>query len=180
MRFTVALTGCSGMVYGIRLLQVLEGEKTLVISSMGKRVLEQETSYRYQDLGDLVQHLYEDDDLFAPIASGSHQTDGMIIAPCSQSTMAKIASGISDSLITRAAAVNLKEGRKLILVPRETPVSVIMLENELRLRRAGAVILPASPAFYHRPKRVEDLVDFVVGRILDQIGQEHDLYKRWE
>jgi 4-hydroxy-3-polyprenylbenzoate decarboxylase len=104
----------------------------------------------------------------------------MIICPCSQSTVAKLASGLSDSLITRAASVTMKERRKLVLVPRETPLSEIMLENELRLARAGAVILPASPAFYQEPKGLEDMIDFVVGKVLDQLGQEHDLFKRWE
>lgn len=104
----------------------------------------------------------------------------MIICPCTQSTLAKIAAGIADTLITRAASVTLKEGRRLIIVPRETPLNVIMLENELRLARAGAVILPASPAFYSEPRSIDDMLNFVVGKILDQLGQRHDLFKRWE
>jgi flavin prenyltransferase len=180
MRYIVAITGCSGIRYGIRLLEELEGEKELIVSEMGKKVLEQETDLGHEDMDDLADEVYEDDDLFAPPASGTHKVDVMIICPCSQSTMAKLAAGLSDSLITRAASVTLKEHRKLILVPRETPLSTIMLENELRLARAGVIILPASPAFYQEPKGLEDMVDFVVGKILDQVGQEHDLFKRWE
>jgi 4-hydroxy-3-polyprenylbenzoate decarboxylase len=180
MRYIVAITGCSGIRYGVRLLEELEGEKELIVSEMGKKVLEQETDLGYEDMDDMAEEVYEDDDLFAPPASGTHKVDAMIICPCSQSTMAKLAAGLSDSLITRAASVTLKEHRKLILVPRETPLSVIMLENELRLARAGVIILPASPAFYQEPKGLEDMVDFVVGKILDQVGQEHDLFKRWE
>lgn len=179
MRYTVALTGCSGMIYGVRLLEKLEGEKTLVISEIGKKILVHETDRCPGDLAELVDKTYEDEDLFAAIASGSHKTDAMIICPCSQSTLAKIASGIADTLITRAAAVTIKEGRKLIIVPREAPLSAIMLENELKLARSGVVILPASPAFYHLPRTIDDMVDFVIGKILDQVGQEHDLFKRW-
>jgi 4-hydroxy-3-polyprenylbenzoate decarboxylase len=180
MRYIVAITGCSGIRYGIRLLEELEGEKELIVSEMGKKVLEQETDLGYEDMDSLADDVYEDDDLFAPPASGTHKVDAMIICPCSQSTVAKLASGLSDSLITRAASVTMKEHRKLILVPRETPLNEIMLENELRLARAGAVILPASPAFYEEPKGLEDMIDFVVGKVLDQLGQEHDLFKRWE
>jgi 4-hydroxy-3-polyprenylbenzoate decarboxylase len=180
MRYIVAITGCSGIRYGIRLLEELDGEKELIVSEMGKKVLEQETDLGYEDMDDLADEVYEDDDLFAPPASGTHKIDAMIVCPCSQSTMAKLAAGLSDSLITRAASVTMKEQRKLILVPRETPLSIIMLENQLRLARAGVIILPASPAFYQEPKGLEDMVDFVVGKILDQVGQEHDLFKRWE
>lgn len=180
MRYIVAITGCSGIRYGIRLLEELEGEKELIISEMGERVLEEETDLTREDLDPLVDNVYDNDDMFAPPASGTHRVDGMIICPCSQSTMAKLASGISDNLITRAASVALKEGRKLVLVPRETPLSVIMLENELRLARAGAIVLPASPALYQGPKDIDDMIDFVVGKVLDQLGQEHELFRRWE
>jgi 3-polyprenyl-4-hydroxybenzoate decarboxylase len=122
--------------------------------------------------------VYSDDDLFAPIASGSYTHDGMIICPCSESTLGKIASGIADTLITRAAAVAMKEGRKLIIVPRETPLSTIMIENELKLARAGAIILPAAPGFYSKPTSVAEMVDFVVGKVLDQLGQKNELYHR--
>lgn len=180
MRYLVALTGCSGMVYGIRLLEELQGEKELIISEMGKKVLAQETGLDRDALCRKADVCYEDDDLFAPPASGSHRVNAMIICPCSQSTIAKLAAGVADTLITRAASVTLKEKRKLIVVPRESPLNEIMLENELHLARVGATVMPASPAFYHEPKSIDDLVDFMVGKILDQVGQENDLFKRWE
>lgn len=180
MRYVVAITGCSGIRYGIRLLEELEGEKELVVSDMGRKVLEHETSISYEDLCSMADEVYDDHDLFAPPASGTHVIDAMIICPCSQSTIAKLAAGVSDSLLTRAASVTLKEHRRLILVPRETPLNVIMLENELRLARAGATMLPASPAFYHEPRNIDMMIDFVVGKVLDQLEQEHDLFKRWD
>ncbi len=180
MRYIVALTGCSGMNYGVRLLDELEGEKELIISEMGKKVLEEETYLTIEDLKPNAEDIFEDGDLFAPPASGSHHFDAMIVVPCSQSTLARIAAGIADTLITRAASVAIKEGRKLIVVPRETPLSPIMLENELKLARLGVTILPASPAFYHGPRSMDDLVDFIVGKILDQLGQDHELFKRWD
>ena len=179
MRYVVALTGCSGIRYGIRLLEELDGERELIISEMGKKVLDEETGLTMDDLEANAEEIYDDADLFAPPASGSHRFDAMIICPCTQSTLAKIAAGIADTLITRAASVTLKEKRKLIIIPRETPLSIIMLENELKLARAGAIILPASPAFYAEPHTVDDMLNFVVGKILDQVGQEHDLFRRW-
>jgi len=176
----VALTGCSGIQYGIRLLEELDGTRELIISKMGKKVLEEETDMTMTDLGASAEEIYEDDNLFAPPASGSHQFDAMIICPCTQSTLAKISTGIADTLITRAASVALKENRKLIIVPRETPVNAIMLKNMLHLAKSGAIILPASPAFYNKPHSINDMINFVVGRILDQIGQEHSLFRRWE
>ncbi len=119
------------------------------------------------------------EDWYAPVASGSNPADAMVICPCSMGTLAAVAAGLADNLIERAADVMLKEKRKLLLVPRETPFSVLHLENMLRLARAGAVILPANPAFYHHPQRVEDLVDFVVARVMDHLGVPHQLLKRW-
>ena len=124
--------------------------------------------------------VYEDDDLFASIASGSYRFDAMFVAPCSTSSLAKISNGLADTLITRAAAVALKESRKLVLVVRETPKSAIVLENELRLARCGVCILDANPGFYSKPQTVDDIIDFIVGRCLDQLGIEHRLYKKWE
>lgn len=180
MRCVVAITGCSGIRYGIRLLEELEGDKVLIVSDMGRKVLEHEADIGYDDLCSLADEVYDDHDLFAPPASGTHVVDAMVVCPCSQSTIAKLAAGISDSLLTRAASVTLKERRRLVLVPQETPLNVIMLENELALARAGATILPASPAFYHGPRSVDMMIDFVVGKVLDQLGQDHDLFKRWE
>lgn len=179
MKYIVAITGSSGSVYGIRLLRALQGEKILVVSETGRRIIEFEAQMKIEEVNVFADQSFEDDDLFAPIASGSVPFDAMIVAPCSESTLGKIACGIADTLITRTAAVALKERRKLILVPRETPVSPIMLENELKLARLGVTILPANPGFYGRPQSVEDLVDFVVGKVLDQLGQPNDLYKRW-
>jgi 4-hydroxy-3-polyprenylbenzoate decarboxylase len=179
VRFVLAITGSSGIPYGTRLLEAFQGESVLVVSDTAKGMLEMEAGTTYEELASKANHVFDDGDLFAPIASGSCRFDGMVIVPCSVSTLSKVASGIADTLITRAASVCLKEGRQLILVPRETPVTEIILENQLRLARAGAMILPASPGFYHQPKELDDMVDFVVGKILDQIGQDHDLYKRW-
>ena len=180
MRYVIAITGASGIAYGLRLLETIEGETVLVLSDMGKRVLVEETREKIYDVERKAGVVYSDEDLLAPIASGSYKHDGMIICPCSESTMGKIASGIADTLITRAAAVTMKEGRKLIIVPRETPLSAIMIENELKLARAGVTILPASPGFYGKPTTVAEMIDFVVGKILDQLGQKNDLYHRWQ
>ena len=180
MRYVVAITGASGSIYGIRLLQELPGEKILVISDMGKRIIEHETEYSVSDVEALAGTVYSDDDLFAAKASGSYKFDAMIVAPCSTSSLAKISNGLADTLITRSAAVALKESRKLILMVRETPKSAVVLENELRLARCGVCILDANPGFYSRPRSVENMVDFIVGRCLDQLGIDHELYKRWE
>lgn len=180
MRYLVAMTGASGAVYGIRLLQELKGEKVLVMSKMAKKIIEHEAGMDVKDIERLADEVYEDDDMFAPVASGSHRIDAMIVVPCSASSLAKISNGLADTLITRAAAVSIKESRKLVLVVRETPKSPIMLENELRLARCGVTILDANPGFYSEPKTVDDMVDFVVGRCMDQLGADHDLYRKWE
>lgn len=179
MRYLIAMSGASGSIYGIRLLQELKGEKILVMSKMAKRILETETKFKVKDVEALADEVYEDDDLFASVASGSYKVDAMIVVPCSSSSVAKIATGLADTLITRAAAVSIKESRKLVLVVRETPKSQILLENELKLARAGVTILDANPGFYSEPKTMDDMIDFVVGRCLDQLGEEHDLYKKW-
>jgi 4-hydroxy-3-polyprenylbenzoate decarboxylase len=180
MRYVVAITGASGAVYGVRLLQELPGEKDLIVSKTAERILPDETGLSVDDVANLADNVYDDADLFAPIASGSNRFDAMIVAPCSESSVAKFANGLADSLITRTAAVAMKESRKLILVVRETPKSAIMLENELRLARAGVCILDANPGFYSGPQTVDDMVNFVVGRCLDQLGIDHGLYRRWQ
>ena len=180
MRFVVAITGASGSIYGVRLLQELKGEKILVMSETAKAILTAETDYTVEEVYSLADQVFEDDKMFASIASGSYNYDAMVVAPCSESSLAKFACGIGDTLISRSVAVCLKENRKLILLPRETPKSAIMLENELKLARLGVRIVDANPGFYPKPKTVDDLVNIVVGRCLDQIGQEHKLYKRWE
>ena len=180
MRYVVAMTGASGSIYGIRLLQELKGEKILVMSSTAKAILPEETDYTVEQVYSIADQVFEDDQMFASIASGSYRYDAMFVAPCSESSVAKFACGIADTLISRAVSVCIKEGRQLILLPRETPKSAIMLENELKLARLGIRIVDANPGFYPKPKTVDDLVDIVVGRCLDLIGQEHELYKKWE
>jgi len=182
MRLVIAITGCSGVVYGVRLLEAcrkLGVETDLIVSQAAEKLLKLELGKNVKDIRRLATRNYSQDDLEAPLASGSVRTDGMVIAPCSMKTLGAIASGVADNLITRAADVTLKEDRPLVLVPRETPLNLIHLENMVKLRCAGATILPAMPGFYHRPKEISELVDFIVGKILDTLGVENQLYQRW-
>ena len=193
---TLALTGASGLVYGLRLLecllvqnlnvQVLASQAAHVVAAQEMGItlpsrpteLENWLRERYPN-GEGTLRVYGREDWFAPIASGSGASEAMVVCPCSMGTMAAIAHGLSDNLIERAADVMIKENRKLILVPRETPLSALHLENMLKLTRLGVTILPANPGFYHHPRRIEDLVDFVVARVLDQLGIQSDLIPRW-
>jgi 4-hydroxy-3-polyprenylbenzoate decarboxylase len=187
----VGITGASGAPYAVRLLQQLAKAQrpiSLIVSKFGMRLLETEMGIGSidalrtavgKDEWDSCIETYSNDDRGAPPASGSALSSGMIVCPCSMGTLSAISVGASRSLIERAADVTLKERRKLVLVPRETPLSAIHLGNMLRLTRAGAVIMPAAPGFYHRPKQVSDLVDFVVARMLDQLGVDQKLVKRW-
>jgi flavin prenyltransferase len=186
---THAITGASGARYAVRLLEVLNRVAVpvqLIVSETGWRLLQEEMDIGGEDVlrertGNWSKvTLYADRDRGATPASGSAPSRGMVVCPCSMGTLASIAQGTTRSLIERAADVVLKERRKLILVPRETPYSLIHLENMTRLTRAGAVILPASPGFYHRPERVDDLIDFVVGRILVQLGVDVQIGPRWQ
>ncbi|MDO9516505.1 MAG: UbiX family flavin prenyltransferase [Methanosarcinaceae archaeon] len=182
MEIVVGISGASGVQYGIRLLKVLADMKIrthLIISKSAKQIIQIETDYSPLEVEELASVVYGEKDFTASIASGSHIFDGMIIAPCSMKTLGSIASGISDNLMTRSADVCLKEGRKLILMVRETPLSRIHLENMLRAQQAGAVILPASPGFYSKPQTIEDLINIMAGRALDQMGIKNELYKRW-
>lgn len=182
LHLIVAITGASGVVYGKRLLEVLRQKKVetyLIISKAAEAIIEHELDTTKKELEKLASHVFDVDDLSAPVASGSFPTDGMIVIPCSMKTLAGIAHGYSENLILRAADVMLKEKRKLILVPRETPLSVVHLRNMLGLGNQGVFILPAMPGYYHGPDSVEDLVDFVVGKALDLLGIEHKLFKRW-
>jgi 4-hydroxy-3-polyprenylbenzoate decarboxylase len=188
----VGITGASGAPYAVKLLQQLTAAHrsvSLIVSKYGMRLLDAEMGIASIDaLRDAVGtsawdscvENYSNDDRGAPPASGSALTAGMIVCPCSMGTLSAISVGSSRSLIERAADVTLKEKRKLVLVPRETPLSAIHLANMLRLTRAGAVVMPASPGFYHRPETISDLVDFVVARMLDHLGVEQSLVKRWE
>lgn len=183
MHLVMAITGSSGVIYGVRLLEICQKlgiETDLIISNAAETLLEMELGKKPEELQKLATRSYSPDDLTAPIASGSCRVDGMVIAPCSMKTLGAIASGVTTNLISRAADVTLKQNRPLVLVPRETPLNLIHLENMAKLRRAGATILPASPAFYSRPQNISDLIDFVVGRILEMFGVEHKLYRRWE
>ncbi len=192
----LAITGASGAIYGVRLLEALrEAGRTvyLTISSSGKAVMETELGLQVDlekfEVGALSRKRLEPargevrychyQDLMSPIASGSFLTAGMVVCPCSGSTLGAIAHSMGTNLIHRAAEVQLKERRKLILVPRETPLSLPQIDNMRKVTEAGAVVLPASPGFYHGPKSIDDLVDFVVGRICDQLGVEHRLTRRW-
>jgi 4-hydroxy-3-polyprenylbenzoate decarboxylase len=179
VKIVVGISGASGAIYGLRLLEVLHEDVILIVSSYGKRLIQEETDYSLKDIQTTVQY-YEDYQLDAPISSGSYLFDAMVVVPCSVSTLSKIACGISDTLITRCATVALKERRPLILVPRETPLSTIHLENMTTLSMQGAILLPAMPGFYPHPSTIEDMVDFVVGKILDQLHIDHQLYERWE
>lgn len=175
----VGITGASGLVYGIRLLESMPCESTVILSADAAKMAAGETGLSKEDIESKAEARLDNDDLCAPLASGSARFDAMVIVPCSMSTLSKIACGIGDNLITRVASVALKERRRLVLVPRETPLSTIHLENMCRLSTAGAVVMPACPAFYTSPRSVDDVVGFVVGRVLDQLGLEHNLYRRW-
>ncbi|MCX8195228.1 MAG: UbiX family flavin prenyltransferase [Candidatus Micrarchaeota archaeon] len=176
MRILVAITGASGIAYALRLIEALKKARheVFVVASQGARKVAQAEGER------LPASDFEEDDLSAPFSSGSHKFDAMAIVPCSLKTLGEIANGVGSNLISRAAEVCLKERRKLILVVRETPLSYIAIKNMESVTLAGAVVLPACPGFYHKPKKVQDLVDFVVGKTLDQLGVENNLFKRWK
>ena len=178
MKILVGVSGASGAIYAYTLLKNIKEEKHLIISDNAKELIEFELNIKTENFKKLADYFYEDSDLSAPVSSGSFKIDAMIIIPASVSTLSKIANGIADTLITRAAAVCLKERRKLIIVFREMPLSTIHLKNMYELSVAGAIIMPAAPAFYTKPKTIEDLADQVSGRILDLIGLETKI-PRW-
>jgi len=178
----VGISGASGVVYGIRLLAVLAemGWTThLVMTEAARKIIEIETEESPIEVEMMADRVYSARDFTASIASGSNIFDAMVVAPCSMRTLAGIAGGVSDTLITRAADVCLKERRRLILVTREAPLNLVHLKNMVAATEAGAIILPPCPGFYSKPESVEEMVDAVVGRVLDLLGAEHDLYKRW-
>lgn len=182
MRIVLGITGATGVILGIRLLDKLKAlqiETQLVISSWAAENIKRETNFTLECIYELADKTYCNRDMAAAIASGSFLTDGMVIVPCSMKTAAGIANGYCDSLIMRAADVTLKEGRKLIIVPRETPFNVVHLENLLKLCRMGVGIMPFMPAFYHQPKAIDDLIHHFIGRILDQLSIEHNSNSRW-
>jgi 4-hydroxy-3-polyprenylbenzoate decarboxylase len=182
MRLIVALSGATGSIYGVRLLECLRAagvETHLVISRWGVRTLLHETAYSKEQVEALATKAYASADMGATISSGSFRTDGMIVAPCSAKTLAAIAHGVGENLIHRAADVILKERRKLVLAVREAPLSDIHLENMLKLSRMGAVIMPPLPAFYTRPQSLDDVVNHTVARLLDQFGIDAPGLTRW-
>jgi len=182
-KIIVSITGASGVIYGIRLLEVLNKLKTfeihLIVSNVAKDIIAYETNYTLDHVKGLADYYYTNDQLSSPLSSGSFKAKAMVIIPCSMKTLSGIANGYSENLTLRAADVMLKMRRTLILVVRETPYNIIHLENMIKAAKAGAIILPASPAFYHRPKNMMELVDYIVGRVLDLLEVKHSLYTPW-
>ncbi|HOI41293.1 MAG TPA: UbiX family flavin prenyltransferase [Methanobacterium sp.] len=179
----VAITGASGVIYGVRLLEVLKemGKDTaLVVTEPAHIILKHEMDINADRLKQLCNHFYEPDDLTSAINSGSCRFESMIIVPCTMKTISAISTGFADNAVTRTADVALKERRKLLLVPRETPLRSVHLENMLKISQEGGIILPAMPAFYHQPQNMDELVDFLVGKILDVLHIDHNLYQRWQ
>jgi len=183
MKYLISIGGASGSIYGVRLLEELTKMKIethLTVSRGAKKILAHETDYSYEDLIKITDFWYENNDLFAGPASGSFYIDGMIIVPCSMKALSAVANGYGDTLTSRAASCCLKEGRKLILVIRETPLDLPGIKNMLKAKQSGAILLPAMPGFYHKPKTIEDMISFIVGKILDQMGVKHTLFRRWK
>lgn len=181
-KIIVGISGASGSILGIRLLQELKGkaETHLIITETAQKILEHETGFTLRQVEKLATKSYKNSDFFASIASGSFRTDGMVIIPCSMKSLAGIASGFSDNLLLRCADVCLKERRKLVLVTRETPLSYIHIKNMETASKAGAVILPPVLSFYSKPKTIDDMVNHIVGKALDMLDFESTLYKRWK
>ncbi|WP_174734997.1 UbiX family flavin prenyltransferase [Mesobacillus harenae] len=182
MKIVLGISGATGAIYGIRILEALKErgvETHLIMSEWAEKTITIETPYKPADIKDLATYAYSSRNQAAIISSGSFLTDGMIIAPCSMKSLASISYGLADNLLSRTADVTLKEKRKLVIVPREAPLSEIHLENMLRLARAGAVILPPMPAFYNKPTTVDQIVNHTVARVLDQFRIENKLTERW-
>ena len=182
MKLIIGITGSTGVIYGIRVLEVLKAlgvETHLIMSEWGKKCIPMETDYTVEDVKSLAVEISDEKNMAASISSGTHKTDGMIIIPCSMKTLSSIANGYDETLVARAAGVILKESRKLILVTRETPFSAIHLENMLKLARLGVIILPPIPGFYTKPTSIDELINHTVGKCLDQFDIDHNLYQRW-
>lgn len=183
MILVIGITGASGAIYGIRLLEILAAckdvETHLVVSQAAEEIIKYETEWSLERVRAFADMSYEIDDIGAGLSSGSFRRDGMIIAPCSMKTVAALANSYTDNLITRAADAVLKERKKLVLLPRETPLHLGHLRNMVRLTEMGGIIVPPVPAFYHKPKTILDLVDHTVGKVLDLFDIKNDLFKRW-
>ena len=182
LRIVVGITGSTGAIYGIRVLEELKrlGHHThLVLSEWGEKCIAMETEYNAEQVRRMAGEVSDGRNMAASISSGTHTTDGMIVAPCSMKTLSAIANGYDVTLVARAAGVTIKESRRLVLMARESPLSAIHLENMLKLARLGVVILPPVTEFYTRPRTVQDIIDHAVGKCLDQFGIDHGLYRRW-
>lgn len=183
MRILIGINGATGVIYGIRLLQVLSGIKNiethLIVSSAGERTIEIETEYKASDVKALANYCYRIDDIAARLASGSFRREGMIVAPCSMRTLSAVAHSYADNLLTRAADVTLKERGKLLLLVRETPLHLGHLRNMVSVTEMGGIIMPPLPAFYHKPQSIQDIVDHTIGKALDLFNIEHSLFDRW-
>jgi len=183
MILVIGITGASGVIYGIRLLEVLSAKKDiethLIISNAAEVNIRTETNYKLEDIRALANYSYDINDTGARLSSGSFKRDGMIVVPCSIKTMSALAQSYTENLLIRAGDVTLKEGKKLVLLVRETPLHIGHLENMERLCRMGATIMPPVPAFYHRPKTIEDIILHTIGKVLDMFDIEHNLFPRW-
>ncbi len=182
MKLIIGITGSTGVIYGIRMLETLKklGVQThLIMSQWGEKCISMETEFTIDYVKSLATTTSDEKNMAASISSGTHKVDGMIVAPCSMKTLSSIANGYDGTLVSRAASVTIKESRKLVLMTRETPLSAIHLENMLKLARLGIVILPPVTEFYTKPQSIDDIVNHVVGKCLDQFNIEHDLYVPW-
>jgi 4-hydroxy-3-polyprenylbenzoate decarboxylase len=183
LRIILGINGATGVIYGIRMLQILSGikgmETHLIISSAGEQTIEIETDFKADEIRALANHNYRIDDIGACLSSGSFLRDGMIIAPCSMKTLSALAHSYADNLLTRAADVTLKERGKLLLLVRETPLHLGHLRNMVSITEMGGIIMPPLPAFYHKPHSIQDIIDHTVGKALDLFRIEHNLFSRW-
>ncbi len=182
MKLIIGITGSTGVIYGIRMLETLKKldvETHLIMSEWAEKCITMETEYTIDHVKSLATNISDEKNMASSVSSGTHRVDGMIIIPCSMKTLSSIANGYDNTLIARAAGVTIKESRKLILMARETPFSAIHLENMLKLSRLGVIILPPVTEFYTKPKSIDDIVNHGVGKCLDQFNIEHDLYPRW-
>jgi 4-hydroxy-3-polyprenylbenzoate decarboxylase len=182
MKLVIGITGSTGVIYGIRLLEVLKEngiETNLVMSEWAKKCVPMETKHEVSYVESLATEVTDENNMAANVSSGTHKTDGMIVIPCTMKTLSSIANGYDETLVARAAGVTMKEARKLILVARETPLTAINLENMLKLARLGVVILPPVTEFYTNPTSIDAMIDHIVGKCLDQFDIEHDLFTRW-
>ena len=182
MKLIIGITGSTGVVYGIRMLETLKKlnvETHLIMSEWAEKCITMETEYTIDHVKSLATNISDEKNMASSVSSGTHRVDGMIIIPCSMKTLSSIANGYDNTLIARAAGVTIKESRKLILMARETPFSAIHLENMLKLSRLGVIILPPVTEFYTKPKSIDDIVNHGIGKCLDQFNIEHNLYPRW-